>query len=120
MTILEELTDVAFKSCENGRNSGQKHMARGAALLSSTGKVYSGCDVYVDNAGTRYQEISAEKASLLAAVADGCPKVDVILFFIFTVFILPIILIVVSCFYLHYFPVVHCNCLGHNGVISNT
>jgi hypothetical protein len=40
MTVLEELIDVALKSCEKSRQSGLKyHQARGCALLTSTGKV---------------------------------------------------------------------------------
>ena len=69
MTILEELTDLALKVCENGRAVHQKHHSRGAALLTSNGKVYSGCDVYVrvgDPNG-----ITAERGAVLAAIADG-------------------------------------------------
>ena len=40
MTILEELIDVALKSCEKSRSAGLKyHHARGCALLTSNGKV---------------------------------------------------------------------------------
>jgi hypothetical protein len=41
MTILEELIDIALKSCEKSRAAEcqKQHHARGAALLSSTGKV---------------------------------------------------------------------------------
>ena len=47
MTILEELIDTALGVCENGRASGQQHHARGAALLTAEGRVYTGCDVYM-------------------------------------------------------------------------
>lgn len=41
MTILEELIDLALKSCEKSRAAGQKyHQIRGCALLTSSGKVY--------------------------------------------------------------------------------
>ena len=69
MTILEELTDLALRVCENGRLSGQKHHSRGSALLTGTGKVYTGCDVYVREGDPN--GVSAERAALLAAVADG-------------------------------------------------
>lgn len=40
MTILEELIDLALRSCEKSRSAGQKyHQARGCALLTSSGKV---------------------------------------------------------------------------------
>lgn len=40
MTILEELIDLALKSCEKSRTAGQKyHKIRGCALLTSSGKV---------------------------------------------------------------------------------
>ena len=42
MTILEELIDLALRTCENGRTAGQKHHARGAALLAPNGKVSAG------------------------------------------------------------------------------
>lgn len=69
MTILEELTDVSLKVCENGRAAGQKHNSRGAALLTSNGKVYSGCDVYLKDRDPN--GISAERSAVMAAVADG-------------------------------------------------
>ena len=69
MTILEELTDLALQVCENGRTAGQKHHSRGAALLTGSGKVYTGCDVYVREGDPN--GVSAERAALLAAVADG-------------------------------------------------
>ena len=69
MTILEELTDVSLKVCENGRIAGQKHNSRGAALLTSNGKVYSGCDVYFKERDPN--GISAERSAVMAAVADG-------------------------------------------------
>jgi hypothetical protein len=42
MTILEELIDIALKACEKSRGADcqKQHHARGAALLSSSGKVY--------------------------------------------------------------------------------
>ena len=42
MTVLEELIDIALKACEKGRIAGQKHHARGAALLGPDGKVHAG------------------------------------------------------------------------------
>jgi cytidine deaminase len=66
---LEELTDVSLKVCENGRAAGQKHNSRGAALLTSNGKVYSGCDVYLKDRDPN--GISAERSAVMAAVADG-------------------------------------------------
>ena len=69
MTILEELTDLSLRVCENGRKAGQKHHSRGAALLTSNGKVYSGCDVSFEDYDPN--GISAERAAVTAAVADG-------------------------------------------------
>ena len=77
MTILEELIDAALGVCENGRAAGQKHHSRGAALLTSDGRVYTGCDVYMpDTIGA--VGISAERAAILSAVADGASKFDCI------------------------------------------
>lgn len=41
MTILEELIDIALKACEKSRGADcqKHHHARGAALLSTSGKV---------------------------------------------------------------------------------
>jgi len=72
MTILEELIDLALRTCEKGRLSGQKHHARGATLLGPSGKVYVGCDVYVGDSDPN--AVSAERAAILAAVADGANK----------------------------------------------
>lgn len=69
MTILEELTDLSLRVCENGRTAGQKHHSRGAALLTSNGKVYSGCDVYLSDRDPN--GISAERSAVTSAVADG-------------------------------------------------
>ena len=69
MTILEELIDVSLKVCENGRLAGQKHNSRGAALLTSNGKVYTGCDIYLTDKDPN--AISAERCAVMAAVADG-------------------------------------------------
>ncbi len=87
MTVLEELMDVALRVCESGRQAGQRHHSRGAALLSGAGKVYTGCDVYfgLDSGGLAANNfgsgnggsngngngISAERAAVLAAVSDG-------------------------------------------------
>lgn len=68
MTILEELIDLSLRVCENGRIAGQKHNSRGAALLTSNGKVYSGCDINLEG---NTLGISAERAAVIAAVADG-------------------------------------------------
>jgi cytidine deaminase len=68
MTILEELMDLSLRVCENGRIAGQKHNSRGAALLTSNGKVYSGCDINLEG---NTLGISAERAAVIAAVADG-------------------------------------------------
>jgi cytidine deaminase len=77
MTILEELIDAALGVCENSRAAGQKHHSRGAALLTKDGRVYTGCDVYMpDTIGA--VGISAERAAVLAAVADGASNFDCI------------------------------------------
>ena len=70
MSVLDELTDMALTACEKGRTAGQKHHARGAALLSQSGKIYTGCDVRVKSDGGN-NGVSAERACVLAAVADG-------------------------------------------------
>lgn len=77
MTILEELVDIALQCCANGRRSGQKHHARGAALLEAGGKVYSGCDIYIREDDP--SAVLAEKAALIAAIADGSSKFEVFL-----------------------------------------
>eukprot|EP01038_Epipyxis_sp_PR26KG_P008402 gene8402-11360_t len=74
MTILEELIDYALRVCENGRIAGQTHHSRSAVLLSCEGKVYGGCDVYIQ--GNEIGGVSAERASILAAVADGATGYD--------------------------------------------
>ncbi len=75
MTILEELVDAAFKVCENSRSAGQLCRARGAVVLTSSGKTYSGCDVQVSSSDA--MSVSAERAAMLASVADGASKFDV-------------------------------------------
>lgn len=75
MTILEELIDLALKCCENSRTSGQIHNARGAALLEASGKVYTGCDVYMRENDPH--AIFAEKAATIASIADGLVRVEV-------------------------------------------
>eukprot|EP01041_Mallomonas_annulata_P010693 gene10693-22327_t len=69
MTVLEELIDLALKTCEKGRIAGQKHHSRGAALLGPEGQVYTGCDVYAHEGDPT--GVSAERAAVLAAVAAG-------------------------------------------------
>jgi cytidine deaminase len=75
MTVLEELIEHALTICENSRASGQKNNARGAVLLTSGGRVYTGCDVVIH--GIESQNISAERAAILAAVADGSSEFNV-------------------------------------------
>ena len=45
MTILEELIDIALKACEKSRSADcqKHHHARGAALLTTSGKVQMRC-----------------------------------------------------------------------------
>jgi cytidine deaminase len=78
MTILDELADLAFKQCENGRNAGQKHHSRGASLLAAGGKVYNGCDMYIREGDQN--SVSAERAAIIAAVSDGVQKFEVIIY----------------------------------------
>lgn len=78
MTILEELIDLGLKTCEKSRQSGQKHIARAAVLLGSPSnpKVFTGCDVFmVPN--NELTGVSAERAALLSAVADGVGEFEV-------------------------------------------
>lgn len=75
MTIMEELVDAALKVCENSRVAGQKSRSRGAVLLCSNGKTYTGCDVKLN--GGEALGVSAERAAVLAAIADGANKFDV-------------------------------------------
>lgn len=81
MTILEELIDAAMKICENSRAAGQLQASKAAALLSTTGKVYVGCDVRLPSSNDS-QSISAERAAFLSAIADGASKFEVIILFI--------------------------------------
>jgi cytidine deaminase len=48
-------------------------------LLSTAGKTYTGCDVHLapTNGGSESHGVSAERAAILAAVADGASKFDV-------------------------------------------
>ena len=75
MTIIDELTDMALRVCEKSRQGGQMHLARGASLLTPSGKVYCGCDVY-SRVGDP-NGISAERSAIIAAVADGISKFEV-------------------------------------------
>ena len=52
------------------------HHARGAALLASGGKVYTGCDVNINAGGADGSALSGERAAVLAAVADGVSHFD--------------------------------------------
>jgi cytidine deaminase len=85
MTILEELVEIALKCCENSRQVGHKHHSRGASLLAQSGKVYTGCDVYLNsdsypgaNKNSDGQSIVAERAAIMTAVADGVNKIEVL------------------------------------------
>ena len=69
MTILDELIDKALQACERGSTE------RGACALAPNGKVYTGCDVYVE---TGQDGLSAERAATLAAVAEGMKSFDCI------------------------------------------
>jgi cytidine deaminase len=84
MTVLEELIDCALQVCEKSRNSGlQMHNhSRAAVLLSKSGRTYTGCDVHLNlhNSSPSTSEangVTAERASFLAAVADGASEFDV-------------------------------------------
>lgn len=84
MTVLEELIDAALNVCEKSRQSTlqqQTHThSRSAVVLTSTGKTYTGCDVHIASASGLASEshgVSAERAAILAAVADGAGKFDV-------------------------------------------
>lgn len=105
MTILEELMDLALKVCENGREAGQRHHARGAALLAPNGKVYSGCDVYL--AGDEVNGVSAERAAILAAVADGASKFEVRYNFL-------------DIRLLRYSSLGYCDCIRHHGDLPHS
>lgn len=76
MTVLEELIDAAMRICENSRATGLMQSSRAAVLLSSTGKVYVGCDVRFPSANEA-QSISAERAAFLSAIADGATQFEV-------------------------------------------
>lgn len=85
MTVLEELIDIALRACEKGRQAGQRrHHARGCALLTAGGKVYSGCDVYAITSSTdltaessHIPDVTAEKSAVLAAISDGSKEFEV-------------------------------------------
>lgn len=84
MTVLEELIDAALNVCEKSRQSAHQQQAhthsRSAVALTSTGKTYTGCDVHiasVSGASESSHGVSAERAAILAAVADGAAKFDV-------------------------------------------
>lgn len=72
---MEEMIDTALKVCEKCRQSSHEKHTRAATLLSSSGKLYSGCDVQMVTSEAHY--ISAERAAFLAAVADGATAYDV-------------------------------------------
>jgi cytidine deaminase len=83
MTVLEELIDAALSVCEKSRATASQQQshnhARSAVLLSVSGKTYTGCDVHIasNSANAEAHGVSAERAALLAAVADGSNKFDV-------------------------------------------
>lgn len=74
MTILEELIDAALSICQNSRSAGLRSSARGAIVLTDNGKTYQGCDVQIP--GNEAHGVSAERAAVLAAVADGSSKFE--------------------------------------------
>lgn len=93
MTVLEELIDAALNVCEKSRQTAlqqQTHThSRSAVVLTSTGKTYTGCDVHIASASGVPSEshgVSAERAAILAAVADGAGKFDVSYFLNICVF----------------------------------
>jgi cytidine deaminase len=75
MTILEELIDLALGVCEKSRDAGQRHHARGAALLGPNGKVYTGCDVLMT--GLDSNAMDAERVAVMTGVSDGVKKFEV-------------------------------------------
>ena len=76
MTVLEELVDAALKVCGNSHTLvDNKRFARSAIALGKNGKTYSGCDVHYSN--REIQGVSAERAAILSAVADGNGEFEV-------------------------------------------
>ncbi len=76
MTVLEELIESALKVCESSHNLvDDKKMARAAVALGKNGKTYCGCDVHSQN--REIQGVSAERACILSAVADGNAEFEV-------------------------------------------
>lgn len=76
MTVLEELIEAALKVCENSRTLvDDRKFARAAVTLGKNGKTYYGCDVHYQN--REIQGVSAERASVLSAVADGSGEFEV-------------------------------------------
>ena len=69
MTVLEELIEAAMVACERGRDVGQRQHARGAALLTGDGRLFTGCDVAAREGGA--PPTSAERVAALMAVSDG-------------------------------------------------
>lgn len=74
MTILEELIDAAMAACERGHEAGLKDPSRGAALLTSEGLVFTGCDVSSREGDA--QGASAERVAALTAVSEGAKRFD--------------------------------------------
>ena len=58
---------VCIQACERGTSD------RGACLLTPDGKVFSGCDVFTSSP---HDGLTAERAAVLAAVAEGYNKFD--------------------------------------------
>jgi cytidine deaminase len=78
MTILEELMYAALQACENARDSDQTR-ARGAAVLTCGGKVFTACDVKQPSGnGGGQRAVCAEVAAISTAKAEGETRIQVI------------------------------------------
>lgn len=75
MTLIEELIDIGLSICKNSRITLSKSSSRSAVLYSFEKKIYTGCDVHLSN--NENQGVSAERACILSAVADGASNFEV-------------------------------------------
>jgi cytidine deaminase len=69
MTVLEELIEAAVRACEHARQAGVSKHPRCSALLTESGKVFTGCDIA--SHGASDHSLASEKAAVAAALAEG-------------------------------------------------
>ena len=72
--LKKELLDTASKAMENAR-VGRTGFHVGAAVLTRSGRIYSGCNVELTNA---LYSICAERTALVKAISEGAADADIL------------------------------------------